>query len=154
MPFSRPEVNIRAPPTGFDDLVEWLEAWSYNLVLLEEYPLPDVQEAVRSVSAAVRSHGVSTDRWLTSVRPEDEEVLRGVRLLVSDHAWFATSVEQFAWFLHIVEREDHGGHRQALGQYGRILAEALRRHRRDERWLEGRTSTPPAAGTPRRSGKP
>jgi len=44
-----------------------------------------------------------------------------------------TSIEQLWWFYRVVEGEDHGGHRQALGQYGRILAEALRRHRAEER---------------------
>jgi hypothetical protein len=134
-------------------LIDWLEAWSYNLVLLEEYPLSDVQAAVRTVSAAVRDHAGSAERRLAELPPRGEEFARGVRLVRNDHVWFVTSLEQFGWFLRVVESEDQGGHRQALGQYGRILAEALRRHRRDERWLEGkeefgRTGTAPRSGKP------
>jgi hypothetical protein len=154
MPFPRPVVNIREVPRDFDALVDWLEAWSYNLVLLEGYSLPHVQRAVHSVSAAVRAHCASADRWLGTIRRDDEEVARGVELVLSDHVWFSASVEEFLGLLHVVEGEDQGGHRQALGQYGRILAEALHRHRRDEVWLEATTRTPPDAGTSQRSGKP
>jgi len=154
MPFPRPIVNIREVPGDFDALIDWLEAWSYNLVLLEGYPLPEIRRAVHAVSAAVRAHRVSADRWLGATQREDKEVARGVGLVLSDHVWFSTSVEEFLGLLHVVEGEDQGGHRQALGQYGRILAEALRRHRRDEKRLEAAVRGPPDAGPSRRSGKP
>lgn len=133
-----PEVDIRAPPRSFDAMIEWLEQWSYCLVLLEEYPLRDLRAALTTVERAVRSHRASADRWVAPLRTADAETARGARLILSDHEWFETSLEQFWWFFRVVEAEDHGGHRQALGQYGRILAEALRRHRRDERWLRTR----------------
>jgi len=134
-------------------MIDWLEGWSYNLVLLEEYPLSDVQAAVRTVASAVREHSDSANRWLAAAPLTGVEFARGVRLVQNDHVWFLTSLEQFTWFLRVVEGEDQGGHRQALGQYGRILAEALRRHRRDERWLEGKAG-PRRPGTAPRSGKP
>jgi len=138
VPFPRPEVDIRTPPPAFDDLIEWLERWSYNLVLLEEFSLADIHAAIGSVETAVKVHREAADRWIAPLREGDEETARGARVILHDHEWFSTSLEQFWWFYRVVEQDDHGGHRQALGQYGRVLAEALRRHRRDERWLEDR----------------
>jgi len=136
MSFPRPEVDLRAPPPAFDALVDWLERWSYGLVLLEEYPLAEIRDAVTAVERAVRAHRTSSEGWVTPLLSADEETARGARVVLSDHAWFETSREQFRWFLRVIEEADHGGHRQALGQYGRVLAEALHRHRQDERGLE------------------
>jgi len=107
-------------------------------VLLEEYPLSDVRAAIAAVDAAVRSHGEEANAWVRPLQTAEEETAREAGVILNDHEWFSTSLEQFWWFFRVVEADDHGGHRQALGQYGRVLAEALRRHRRDERWLEGR----------------
>jgi len=148
MRFPAPKVDIRASPAAFDELVDWLEAWSYGLVLLEEYPRPDVLAAVTSVDRAVRAHRASFDPWLIALHAEDEETSRAIRVLVSDHQWFETSIEQFWWFFRVVDKEDHGGHRQALGQYGRVFAEALRRHRADERRLGAGRSPPDAPPAP------
>jgi len=136
VPFPRPEVDIRSPPGTFDELVAWLERWSYGLVLIEGYSLPEIRAALLAVSEAVSAHRRAADPWLAALPPMDEETARGAKLLLSDHEWFETSLEQLWWFFHVVEKEDHGGHRQALGQYGRVLGEALRRHRSDERRLE------------------
>ena len=137
MTIPRPTVDLRAPPEDFDETVEWLEGWGYGLVLLEEYALSDVTAAVRAVERAVRGHRAQWDPRIRAVRPGDEASDRAVRVVLSDHEWFEISLEQLSWFLRVVEKEDHGGHRQALGQFARVLAEALRRHRRDERrWEE------------------
>jgi hypothetical protein len=135
MPFPRPEVDIRVVPLEFDALIDWLEGWSYLLVLLEPFSLADIHGAMAAVDAAVRRDRSATDRWVAPLQSADEETARGARIVLSDHEWFETSLEQFEWFYRVVEEEDHGGHRQALGQYGRVLAEALRRHRGDEQWL-------------------
>jgi hypothetical protein len=132
VPFPRAEVDLRTAPADFDALIEWLEAWSYNLVLLEDYPLEQLRVGLAAVESAVRAHREVAEHWLASRNPSDEETMREAIVLQSDHEWFETSIAQFWWFFRVVENEDHGGHRQALGQYGRVLAEALRRHRADE----------------------
>jgi len=135
MSYGPPEVDIRAPPQEFDSLIDWLEGWSYRLVLLEEYPLSDIRAAVSRVERAVQEHRSLFDARLDRLDPTDRETSRLVRILRSDHEWFGISLEQLRWFLGVVESEDHGGHRQALGQFGRVFAEALRRHRNDEEQL-------------------
>ena len=112
-------------------------------MLLENYPLADLRAAVSKVEAEVRAHRAEADPWVARLREEDDETSRVARVVLHDHEWFLTSTEQLGWFFRVVEGDDHGGHRQALGQYGRALAEALRRHRRDERWLEARRTAPP-----------
>ncbi|MFI5413576.1 MAG: hypothetical protein ACHQ0I_03195 [Candidatus Lutacidiplasmatales archaeon] len=148
MPFPRPEVDIRSPPLDFDELVEWLERWSYRLVLLEEYPLHEIRSAIEAAETAVRGHRLSYDPWVLALSATEEGRAGEARVILSDHEWFVTSLDQFWWFFHVVSNEDHGGHRQALGQYGRVLAEALRRHRRDERPLERQLSRSGALGGP------
>jgi methyl coenzyme M reductase gamma subunit len=115
-----------------------LEGVSYRLVLLEEYALDDLRGMVQTVARAVTTHAQIEDPLLSALPGPSEELETLARVLRADHVWFRTSIEQLEWFFSIVERDDHGGHRQALGQYGRILAESLRRHRTDERELVGR----------------
>jgi hypothetical protein len=136
VPYPRPSVDIRRPPEDLDDLIDWFELVNYNLVLLEEYPLEEIRASLETVTQAVEAHLDSA-----SIPPADPRSRADPRadlrsLLLADHEWFRTSLEQLWWFFAVVEREDHGGNRQALGQYGRVLAESLRRHRRDERRFE------------------
>lgn len=139
MSFLPPSVDIRSPPNDFDSLVEWLERWSYGLVLGENYSLTDLRGALDAVERSVRGHRIAAEAHVTRLGSADEETADLVRVVLQDHVWFETSLAQFRWFLDVVDQEDHGGHRQALGQYGRILADSLRRHRRDERKLEARS---------------
>ena len=126
--------DIRLPPTELDALVDWFEQIAYQLVLLAEFSLPDLRHAVEVFAQAVTRHGEQPPYGEIG-RTGDDELARVLR---ADHGWFVTSAEQLRWFLRVVEGEDHGGHRQALGQYGRIFAEAVRRHRAQEiRWLAG-----------------
>jgi hypothetical protein len=125
----------RDPPTTLPEIVDWFESLSYGLVILEPYPLADVRAAVDAFHERMVRHAAD---WATTCAGEADRTspwsaLR--RVIESDHTWFETSFEQLRWFLGIVEGEDHGGHRQALGQYGRLVAEAVRRHLRDERRL-------------------
>jgi hypothetical protein len=129
--------TIRPPPPGFDEFVSWLGEVSDRLVLVEGFPLEDVRRAVWLAHDRVRAHlradlPVGSER--TSKGPSRESTLWETVLL--EHRWFETSLEELVGLLRVVEQDDHGGHRQALGQYGRILAAALERHRRDERELE------------------
>jgi hypothetical protein len=135
VPFPRPAVDIRRPPEGFDRLVDWFERVSYNLVLLEDYGLEDVRRAVGRIAAAIEAHGHASDVSSPGSTEGPPELMDRARILAADHEWFRTSVEQLWWFFGVVEREDHGGHRQALGQYGRVLCESVRRHRAEEEEL-------------------
>ena len=146
---AREAAEIVVVPREFDALVEWVDRVSRNLVLLEAYSLPEVASWVDAVDRAVRDH-LSTYPELTlsrSVGRRDDDSAALRRTLEEDHARFRVSLDQLRWFFRVVEEDDHGGNRQALGQYGRVLAEALRRHRRDERAYFGRTELPrPPAG--------
>jgi hypothetical protein len=133
--FGRPEVDIHAPPARLDDLIEWFDRVSYRLVLLEEYTVPDVDAAIRCLEGAVRAH-LDAEEVRPSGRPTPPADPRLGRLIAADHVRFPDSLEQLRWFYRRVTEApigEAGGHRQALGQYGRVLAEALRRHRQDER---------------------
>jgi len=126
-------LDPRSPPVEFDELVEWFDRFSTNLVLLEEYAPMDIRTVTRGFGNAVREHLSSFDAYLEHLPPPPGALAPSRAVLRSDHARFSESLEQLEWFERIVEGEDHGGHRQALGQYGRVLAEALRRHRTEER---------------------
>ncbi len=119
------------PTADFDSVVAAFERFADGLVLLEPYPLATVRATVDRFERAVRGHLETSDRG--SAPPNS---LRG------EHERYATSLAQLRWFLAIVERDDHGGNRQALGQYARVFAESLRVHRRDER---AATAPPPRA---------
>ncbi len=135
MPVGTYREDARAPPPGFDAFVDWFERVSDRLVLLETYPLDDLRTWVGAVGERVRRHARPEDPLLASLCLGLPGLASRAELLIADHAWFQTSTEQLAWFLAVVEREDHGGHRQALGQYGRVYAESLRHHRDRERAL-------------------
>jgi hypothetical protein len=126
------ESSIGPSPSEFDPLIGWLEGASDGLVLLEPYRLDELRSMVERVADVVATHTREYDTRLGAAPPPDGRPATWA-LLRADHAWFSVSLEQLAWFFGIVENEDHGGHRQALGQYGRLLAEALHRHRDLER---------------------
>jgi hypothetical protein len=144
--FPRPAVDIQRPPARFDEVVDWFELVSYNLVLLEDYRLEDVRRAVDRVALALEAHNHAAGSLIQDATRGPAELRERARILTADHEWFQTSIEQLRWFLAVVEREDHGGHRQALGQYGRVLCESVRRHRTDEEEFV-RLSTIHPAGT-------
>ncbi len=114
-------------------IVERFDRICCGLVLGEEHPREEVEASVERLDGAVRAHigdfeaGVESSVAITDSR-------RGLRQTIdSDHGRFFVSLEQLRWFYERVETEDHSGNRQALGQYGRVLTEALRRHLREER---------------------
>jgi len=132
---AEPTARLEIPPAppSFDALVDWFDRLSTDLVLLAEYPLGGVGAAAAEFDRQVRNHLSEFEVRLRSRRPRTPAERDAHALLHADHAWFEVSLDQLRWFLSIVAHDDHGGHRQALGQYGRVLAEALRRHRREER---------------------
>lgn len=105
-----------------------LDAISARLVLIDRIPLAEVRSILAEFDGAVRDH---LARAVRSSSVIDEE-----------HERFRVSLEQLAWFLRVVESDDHGGNRQALGQYGRVVAEAMRRHLADEGLLPSETDGP------------
>ncbi|MGI0055037.1 MAG: hypothetical protein ACREBZ_04910 [Thermoplasmata archaeon] len=121
--------DFQDPPEALAPLTDWFEALSYGLVLLEPYPLVEVAHAIDRYERATDRHVRSAT--IGAVLP-DHRMERLAVILRADHAWFQVSFEQLRWFYAIVAHEDHGGHRQALGQYGRLLTEAMRRHLADE----------------------
>jgi hypothetical protein len=133
MAAARAGTELPRPPQDFDEFVRWLGDLCDRLVLLEELPLERVEEAVRVVRPAVTRHAESP-----MLRPPPAGVRADSRgdelweVLCSDHRWFEASMDEFEAVFNVVGSEDHGGNRQALGQYGRLLASALARHRRDE----------------------
>jgi hypothetical protein len=138
--FPRPAVDVRRPPAEFDDLIDWFELVSYNLVLLAEYDLEEIRRAIEVVEREIVRHCTEAGESRDLLRASSTELRVLADVLDSDHRWFATSLEQLDWFFRLVERDDHGGNRQALGQYGRAFAESMRRHRSDERDLIRRSS--------------
>src|SRR5580658_6535862 len=127
--------TVRPPPIDFDRFVVWLGELGDRLVLLDEIPLDTVRQSMRRAQARIERHVRHEPPLDPRARPTDR--LRELGELVrSDHRWFETSLEELAGLLRVVETEDHGGHRQALGQYGRLLAAALAHHRAAEAELE------------------
>lgn len=124
MTIPRAAVDVRRVPTELDPLVEWLDRVSQNLVLLEPYSLDELRRAVSVVEEVVAAHlVVPLSRSVDSGRAAE---------LRADHLRYRVSLEELRGLLRVVENDDHGGHRQALGQYGRVLAESLRAHRAAE----------------------
>ncbi len=109
-------------------------------MLLEPFPLASVERAVERYAQAIEAHRASARLPAPGDVPEPRTRARVARLR-ADHDLFRLSIEQLAWFLAIVREEDHGGHRQALGQYGRLVCEAMRRHLAEESALPGPART-------------
>jgi hypothetical protein len=109
------------------------ERFASSLVHLEPRPLDAVRQAVEQFVAVLQRHldGQATSDGPRSAAAEGAVALTDRRAL--EHERFRASLEELRGLLAVVVGDDHGGHRQALGQYGRVLAEALRSHRADER---------------------
>lgn len=144
-----PPADPPAPPVDLDLLIDWFDAFSRRLVLLEECSLGEIRSALGAVRGSVLDH------CRLGPLPNEPRPAKGtggwelLRLLESEHARFLTSIEELGKLCSIVTNDDHGGNRQALGQYGRAFAESFRRHRADERSLGTRQIGPgptPASG--------
>ncbi|HTS32490.1 MAG TPA: hypothetical protein VMI55_00940 [Thermoplasmata archaeon] len=127
---------VLAPPgrtdATLDAAIERFERFSSGLVRLEPAPLDTVRSEIDRFALELERH--------LAVKPRRRRMGAGggsptprLELLGREHDRFRTSVEELRGILEVVAADDHGGHRQALGQYGRILAEALRLHRVDEK---------------------
>ncbi|HYB63023.1 MAG TPA: hypothetical protein VEE86_01190 [Thermoplasmata archaeon] len=150
--------SLRSPDlerhdADLDDAVERFDRFAAGLVRLEPFSLEEVRRSVGTfvgrVERHLREHGGGGPPPSGEPRPR-QPVRRGPDLGL-EHERFRSSIVELSAYLAVVERDDHGGHRQALGQYGRIFAEALRLHRGDERAETARTGRasppPPEAGS-------
>lgn len=135
MPPSPETLRTPGPPAELDPLIEWFDRFCADLVLLKGYPLVDVRASIQAFDGAVRGH-ISGSAARDAAAGADEPARRDrADRLEAEHRRFATSLEQLWWFYGIVAADDHGGNRQALGQYGRLVAQSLREHRGEERGL-------------------
>jgi hypothetical protein len=122
-----------------------------GLVLLEAPPVSELRchlfEARRLLLV---EHRREWDPWLTAHGGFRVPGAAAPRILQHEHDWFVGSIDQLEWFLRIVEEDQHGGNRQALGQYWRLLLEALDRHITDEQryLLAGILGSAEAGGPP------
>ena len=121
----------RAPRTqdlaDFRLAVDRFERFSSDLVHLEPFSFDQVRTVVERFARDLEDHLIGVRRAARSTRARV-----GAPRTAAEHERFRASVEQLRGLLEVVAADDHGGHRQALGQYGRILAEALRLHLADE----------------------
>jgi Hemerythrin HHE cation binding domain len=106
-----------------------------DLVGLASVPISRIREALLGAEEAIL--GDHLPRWEAALRAADGPLPRGVdpRLLRAEHARFVDSLAELGELIAVVERDPHGGNRQALGQYWRLLVEALDRHVADEEEL-------------------
>jgi hypothetical protein len=146
---------MSVPPTGrgreevLDREMERFDRFATALVHVEPCTLGELRRAVERFSLFLGRHLDAERRRRPQAGSSPAEPV--TRRLQLEHDRFRSSLEQLRELLAVVEQDDHGGHRQALGQYGRILVEALRIHRADER----RGGGPPAPGAaPARVGQP
>lgn len=147
MPFDRPHRPKGAGRELVDEL-ERFDRFSTALVHLEPFPLDEVRRSVRQFTSLVEAHLRTPLPDSGAPRPKADRPSYRQRLLL-EHDRFRASVTELRQLLTVVEADDHGGHRQALGQYGRILVEALRLHQDDERALAteaARRGSPRGAG--------
>lgn len=142
MALGPPPVGRAVPPVELDRLIDRFDAFCDHLVLLEEYSLAQIRTALETIRGPVELH--CRAGW-EGVEERARDVPGAPELyqrLTADHARFDDSLGQLDWYCAILARENHGGHRQALGQYGRVLAESFRRHREEEREFLRRTTDP------------
>lgn len=121
------------PAHPLDRAVERFDVFSASLVRLEPHPFEEVRRTVEGFAALVERHLQGAPRRPPGAVHGTPGWSEREERLYREHERFLVSIEQLRGILLVVEADDHGGHRQALGQYGRIFAEAMRMHRREER---------------------
>ena len=120
--------TLRASIERLDRRSEEFDRFSYGLVRLEPHSLEELRARVGEFARSVERHLHDGDASAAPAHGGGAVARR----LAAEHGRFRSSVRELVGLLEVVERDDHGGHRQALGQYGRIFVEALRVHLRDE----------------------
>ncbi|HEV2165524.1 MAG TPA: hypothetical protein VGS23_00880 [Thermoplasmata archaeon] len=111
-----------------------------DLVLLREVPEGEIVRLERSLSAGLSAHRSAVDPLLQEATAHAWRRSASPQVLRREHEMFEVSMRELGGLITLVREDGHGGNRQALGQYLRLLWEALRRHVRDE---EALLETPP-----------
>ncbi|MHB1435707.1 MAG: hypothetical protein ACYCPN_06645 [Thermoplasmata archaeon] len=104
---------FQAPPRSLPELIPWFEAFSRELVRLSDPSVDEIRAGIDALETALRVE-------LPFPPPSGAGKC--------DADLWDESLVQLRWLLGIVEQDDHGGNRQALGQYGLLVAESLREH--------------------------
>ncbi|MGC2034299.1 MAG: hypothetical protein WA761_02500 [Thermoplasmata archaeon] len=114
-----------------------------GLVLLHDPPFQVLQEEVERLRQRLLQHHPRSVEWILrelETAGGDRAASRRIR---SEHERFTSSLGQLDWLLSIVRENDHGGNRQALGQYWRILLGSIVPHVEEEtRLVEGHSREP------------
>jgi hypothetical protein len=103
-----------------------------GLVLLHDHPLRVLQREADRLRQRLLGHHPGSMEWMlreTEAAGGDRAASRRIR---SEHERFTSSLAQLDWLLTIVRENDHGGNRQALGQYWRILLGSMVPHMEEE----------------------
>jgi hypothetical protein len=122
-----------SPPTFPLDALDRLEASCGRLVKLETQSLEEVEGQLTDVHTALQLHRQDIAEGRIMIPKTSYARWRRISM---EHEWFEQSFEEFAHLLAVVRKDDHGGNRQALGQYGKLLVEAIRIHLREEHVAE------------------
>jgi hypothetical protein len=118
-----------------------LEGHCEELVALGAIPLEEVRGAVDALARQLlEGHPALVAGRLRALRRFGPAAQR----LERDHERFPEGFAEIRGLLDVAERDDHGGNRQAVGQYGRILLEAVLRHLSEEAALLGSSNDPDA----------
>jgi hypothetical protein len=139
-------MSLPAEASSLEAEVARFERFAHGLVLLEPLPRPAVRAEVDRFVRSVEQHLDRAAALGRESAPRSRARTADERLLGREHQRFRTSLAELRGLLAVVEADDHGGHRQALGQYGKILAEALRVHLNDERRRTPTEGAAPVSG--------
>jgi hypothetical protein len=103
-----------------------------GLVLLHDHPLSVLQRETDRLRQRLLERHPGSMEWMlrgTETAGGDRAASRRIR---AEHERFRASLAQLDWLLTIVRENDHGGNRQALGQYWRILLGSIVPHVEEE----------------------
>jgi hypothetical protein len=113
-------------------LVTEQSAVADGLVLLHDHSLSVLQRETDRLRERLLERHPGSMEWMlreTETTGGDRAASRRLR---AEHERYRASLAQLDWLLTIVRENDHGGNRQALGQYWRILLGSIVPHVEEE----------------------
>lgn len=129
------QVLRREPSEEIERIRRLLTTWRRlpdDLVHLEPVPADELDSAARELVSAFELHRNRLDLWLATSMDAHQASRRRAERLLADHQRFGESILELQTLREIVRQDGHGGNRQALGQYWRLVWEALARHLTEE----------------------